>query len=1004
MKNNKQGTKITRKASKGKTQTDFVQAVSPDLKQPGEVVPAPLEPAVDQAPDQEMAASRSCDFPIVGLGASAGGLEAFSAFFSALPPNTGMAYVLVQHLDPTHTSSMVDLLKRYTRMPVVEATDTVEIEPDHVYMIPPNKAMTIADCTLRLEEQTEQPGIVHSIDMFFRSMAKDMKDKAICIILSGTGTDGTQGARAIKSALGLVMVQDPETARYDGMPRAAIAAGVADIVVPAEKMGEKLMDYYQQSYGRPAKKRRQEVEKATDSMQRIFTIVRSRTKHDFSGYKPSTIHRRIERRMSVNQIDNIEEYTRLLQESPHEVDSLVKDFLINVTSFFRDAEAYEILKVKIQELLERKVKENDLSFRVWVVGCSTGEEAYSIAIILHEMMDHMQKYVEWQVFATDLDPDAIEIARHGVYPESIKADISPELLKNYFNNKDGQYIISRDIREKVIFSVHDVTTDPPFSRIDLISARNLLIYLNSDMQKKILPFFYYSLNNGGLLFLGSAESVGEFTDYFTTVDRKWRIYQVQKKGAHLLVEIPHNVFIPPTQLTSQGVGVPDVEIREAEKDLLKILPPSVLIDDSGRVLFVHGETWKYLQLAQGKLTTSILEMAREGIRPTLTNIINEVLAKGETVSREGARSKVNGYTLKVKITVKPIASTPRGPRKLAVIFEDIIQQRKRSKKGEITEPDSRVKELEQELQYTRENLRSTVEELETANEELRSANEEYQSTNEELQSTNEELETSREELQSVNEELVTVNSEFQKKIEELSTINDDMQNLLNSTGVATVFLDQKLNIKRYTPAATGILNLIGGDVGRPLSHITTNLRTNSLSEEAQKVLETLVPISREMETKDGRNYSMRIHPYRTTENVIAGVVISFIDINRQKQLEVEQKVLIDSMEKPVVILDSKLKIIMTNEKFNQLFKIKEQQIQGKFLHEFSKDLVIPQIRKIAESTGTGDSQVNDLVIEGHLPDGDRHKLKLNARPLNKASGDERKVFLSIEDLGRSQAV
>lgn len=703
-----------------------------------------MEPeVVEQTPDPEDTEARSCDFPIVGLGASAGGLEAFGLFFSTLPANGGMAYVLVQHLDPTHTSSMVELLKRYTRMPVVEATDTVEIQPDHVYMIPPNKAMTISNCTLRLEEQPEHPGIIHSIDTFFRSLAKDMKEKAIGIVLSGTGSDGTQGARAIKSALGLVIVQDPETARYDGMPRAAIAAGVADIVVPADKMGEKLLDYYQQSYGQSAEKRHQSLETSTDAMQRIFAVVRARTKHDFSGYKPSTILRRIERRMSVNQIENMEDYIHLLQESSHEVDSLVKDFLINVTSFFRDQEAFKILEMKMRELIERKNKEDDRSFRVWVVGCSTGEEAYSIAIILHEMVEQMQKYMQWQVFATDLDSDAIETARHGIYPESIKGDISPERMKKYFTIRDGQYIISRDIRERVIFSVHDVTTDPPFSRIDLISARNLLIYLNSGMQKKVLPFFYYSLNNGGLLFLGSAESIGDFTDYFNILDRKWRIYQVKKKGIILPVEIPHNVFIPSVPLTAPGIGVPSSEIYEAEKDLLKILPPSVLIDDSGRVLFVHGETWKYLQLAQGKPTISILEMAREGIRPTLVNAINEVLIKGETVVKEGGRVKVNGFSMKVRITVKPVAMAARGPRKLAVIFEDIIEPSRRSKKGEALEIDGRVKELEQELQYTRENLRSTVEELETANEELRSANEEYQSTNEELQSTNEELETSR---------------------------------------------------------------------------------------------------------------------------------------------------------------------------------------------------------------------------------------------------------------------
>ncbi len=685
------------------------------------------------------------DFPIVGLGASAGGLEAFGAFFRNLPTDTGMAFVLVQHLDPSHASSMVDLLKRHTRMPVVEATHSIRIRPNYVYMIPPNKGMTIAGRNLQLAEQVNHPGIAHSIDMFFRSLAEELKENAIVIILSGTGSDGTLGAKAIKAGLGLVMVQEPETARYDGMPRAAIVAGVADLVVPAEKMAEKLIDYVRQSYGQAAGKRRQELEAANDVMQRIFALIHARTRHDFANYKPSTLKRRIERRMNVNQLESIEDYIRLLQENPQEMQTLVKDFLINVTSFFRDPEAFAALTAELKEMIERKIKEEEKILRVWVVGCSTGEEAYSLAIMLQESMDQLQEYLDWQIFATDLDPEAIEIARRGAYPENINAEVSPARLKKFFHTKGGRFTVNRETREKVIFSLHDITSSPPFSRIDLISARNILIYLNRKTQKKLIPLFHYSLNKGGILFLGTAETVDEFTDSFTVVDRKWKIYAVRKEGMRLPLEISPALPVPAYNAPhAEGNAYSATEIHEAEKDLLKALPPSVLIDELGHVLYVHGDTWKFLQLAEGKLTSSIVDMAREGIRATLVHAINDALAKGEKVAREGARTRLNGNILKVRITAKPVGMTPHNQqRKLAVIFEEVVEPKKRSQRGTVPEVEARVKELEQELHFTRENLHSTVEELETANEELRAANEEYQATNEELHSTNEEMETSR---------------------------------------------------------------------------------------------------------------------------------------------------------------------------------------------------------------------------------------------------------------------
>ena len=940
------------------------------------------------------------DFPIVGLGASAGGLEAFGAFFSNLPADTGMAFVLVQHLDPGHASNMVELLKRYTPMPVLEATHAIAIKPNHAYMIPPNKGMTLAGRTLQLAEQAGHPGIARSIDVFFRSLAEELQERAIAIILSGTGTDGTLGAKAVKAGLGFVLVQEPETARYDGMPRAAIAAGVADVVLPAEKLAAKLIDYVRQTYGAPAEKRHRAVEAATGAMQRIFAVIRTRTRHDFSKYKPSTLKRRIERRMSVHQIENTEDYIRLLQENPQEVETLVKDFLINVTSFFRDPEAFAALAGHLQEMINRKVKDEDRSFRVWVVGCSTGEEAYSLAILLQELMERLQTYFDWQIFATDLDPEAIETARHGAYPESISTEVSPERLKKFFKSRDGRYLVSPEIREKVIFSLHDITGAPPFSRLDLLSARNLLIYLNSETQKKLIPLFHYSLNNGGILFLGTAETIGEFTDYFSIVDRKWRIYEARKQGPPPAVTMPQSVAPPVSGLPPPAAGVvyAAAELHEAERDLLKALPPSVLIDEAGQVLYVHGDTWKFLQLAEGKLTNSIMDMAREGVRATLVNAVHEVLTKGETAVREGARSRINGDTLKVRITVKPVRMTPQGPRRLAVVFEDVREPKKRRQRGLSQEAEGRIKELEQELQFTRENLRRTVEELETANEELRSANEEYQSTNEELHSANEELETSREELQSVNEELLTVNAEHQKKIEELSTSNDDMQNLLNSTTVATIFLDEELRIKRFTAAATDILNVIERDLGRPFSHITSNLKVENPSAAARKVLDNLVPFIQEVETLDGRWYSLRIHPYRTRENSIAGIVMSFVDINEQKQLQEEQRKIIDTIKESVLVLDTSLKITSANQAFYRIFQMSSAEAEGKHLSEISKKLDLPQLHALAESARDEDAGIADLVIECELPRIGRRRLRLNGHRLHVAASHRQKVLLVMEDV------
>ncbi len=811
------------------------------------------------------------DFPIVGIGASAGGLEALEHFFSAVPARPGIAFVIIQHLDPTHPSAMAALLGRRTALPVTEAEEE-QVEPDHVYVMPPTKTMTLQGRGLRLRDRVDQPEL-SLIDVFFQSLAKELRERAIGIILSGTGRDGALGAAAIKAELGMIIVQDPVTARYDGMPRAAIASGAADFVGAPADMPSALMGYVRHGVG--AERRRQAVEMQSSDMQKILSIIRLRTRRDFSGYKASTLTRRLERRMNVNRIESLHEYTELLGGSPEETETLFKDLLINVTQFFRDAPAFDVLKKLVLERLSAR-KDGD-TVRAWAAGCSTGEEPFSLAILLQECVEELGKFMEIQVFGTDIDPDAISTARAGMYPATIAQDVSDERIRRFFTRSDNQLQVRKELREKLVFAVQDVTNDPPFSRMDLISVRNVLIYLGSDLQRRLIPLLHYSLGNEGILFLGTAETIGEYADYFRVLDSKWKIYGRQGSSD---IRIPIPVHQSWLDLSVAQPRSPEALAGSlSERSLLQALVPSVLVDSAFRIVYVHGETNRFLELAQGEPNMSIMDMARPELRGALSSALIEASAQKNPIVRDGVRIRRGGAVYLTRISVQPIVGIPERQGFAVVSFSEslsIPESRGTVKKGT---GDSRIRQMEAELQYTRESLKSTIEELETANEELRSANEEYQSTNEELQSANEELETSREELQSVNEELLTVNNEYQNTIEELSVINDDMMNLLNSSDIATIFLDNALQIKRYTPDATRIFNLISTDVGRPLGHVTSSLRGEDLVEHAQKVLDSLIPYRKVVQTGDGHWYSMRLHPYRTAHDAIAGVVLSFIDIS-----------------------------------------------------------------------------------------------------------------------------
>jgi two-component system, chemotaxis family, CheB/CheR fusion protein len=864
------------------------------METPVDVQTKPAEPRVE-APQT---------FPIVGIGASAGGLAAFEAFFSGMPTDreSGMAFVLVQHLAPDHESMLVDLVKRYTRMAVSEVEDGMRVLPNCAYIIPPNRDMALLNGVLQLLEPVAARGHRLSIDFFFRSLAQDQLDRAICVILSGSGSDGSQGLRAIKAEGGMVMAQNPSSAEYDSMPRSAIATGFVDYILPPAEMPAQLIAYAARTTGRKRARAGPAAPKVEDVHKKILILLRAHTGHDFSYYKQNTVSRRVERRMAVQQVEQAEEYLRFLRETPAELDALFRDLLIGVTNFFRDAEAFEALQGQVAELLSTKPAGSLI--RVWTTGCSTGEEAYSVAILFREQMEAMKQTFKLQVFATDIDSRAIDVARAGVYPSSIVNDVSPERLARFFSQDGGCYRINKAVRDTLIFSEHDLIRDPPFSKLDLISCRNVLIYLEPELQRKLIPLFHYGLNSGGVLFLGSSETVGDFVELFSALDRKAKLYRrLDVQGADRPVlgkflprAIEPRIILSPGQPQRREHELPLRELTE--RALLARAPVAALVNEGGELLYLHGYSGKYLQPAPGEAGLSITKMAREGLAHELTSALQRALAENQRVSYPGLCVRSDSALSTINLTVEPISVgtvAASDARLFLVVFEETMSANaaeappagaERAPPETASVMENRILVLTEELRAKDQHLRSTQEQMQTANEELRSSNEELQSTNEELQSTNEELETSKEELQSVNEELATVNSELQTKVTDLSRANNDMNNLLAGTGVGTIFVDHQLCIQRFTPAATLLVNLIRSDVGRPLGHIVSNLLGyDRLVSDVQSVLETLAPKEVEVKTRAEAWYLLRIRPYRTLENVIEGAVITFTEITEQKRAQ-----------------------------------------------------------------------------------------------------------------------
>jgi two-component system CheB/CheR fusion protein len=842
---------------------------------------------------EKISLSDNGPFPIVGIGASAGGLEALEQFLGNVPEGSGMAYVVIQHLDPTQKGMLPELLQRVTRMKVFQVKDRLHISPDCVYVIPPNTSMSILKGVLHLFEPLETRGLRLPIDYFMRSLADDQRELAIGVVLSGMGSDGSIGLRAIKENNGIVVVQDPESAKFDSMPRNAIEMVVVDLVAPPNLLPNMILDFVKRI---PTGKPGFEIDiKDKSSLEKIIILLRTNTGNDFSLYKKSTVYRRIERRMAVHKINKISSYVHFLQENPKESNILFKELMIGVTNFFRDAPVWDRLRDTILPKIIGGQQEGSV-LRAWVPGCSTGEEAYSLAMVFKEALERINPHggVTLQIFATDLDNEAIETARKALFPSNIAADVSQARLTRFFNKTDDGYRVNTEIREMVVFANHNIIMHPPFTKIDILSCRNLLIYMDNELQKKILGLFYYSINPEGYMVLGSAETLGTQSHFFTAIDSKLKIFK--RAGATTapeLIDFPSSFSRSrPANLEKHLPLRSNQNIQTLTDQLLlqHFSPAGVLVNENGDIIYISGRTGKYLEPAVGKANMNIFAMLREGLRNEFPIAFRKALMNKDSVVLHNIKIGSNGSTLTLNVTIQWIDKPELLRGNLIVVFYEVKDQPDiihRTTKGKKIHESQKQVELENELQQAREEMHSTLEEMQTSQEELKSTNEELQSTNEELQSTNEELTTSKEEMQSLNEELQTVNAELQSKVEDFSRVNNDMKNLLNSTDIATLFLDKDLNIRRFTNQATKIFKLIKSDIGRPFTDLVSDLSYPEIANDAQEVLTSLVFIQKQIPASDERWFSIRIMPYRTFDDRIDGLVITFINLSDLKHVELK---------------------------------------------------------------------------------------------------------------------
>ena len=837
---------------------------------------------------------------VVGIGASAGGLAALEDFFKQVPLKSGLAYLVVQHIDPTQKCMLVELLQRVTPMPVREAQNAKLVEPDCVYVIPPNTELSLSNGMLRLDKPSKPRGLRMPIDILFSSLARSQGNRAIAVVLSGMGADGTLGLQAVKALGGLMVVQQPDTAQFDSMPSSAIAAGCADIIGHPAALPGLIFDYMarfapvRQIDTLKTDAAAQPIDESANSLQEIFKLLQDRTRHDFSNYKPNTLNRRIERRMAIHAIETPDLYAQFLRSNPQETDLLFKELLIGVTSFFRDPLVWQqLIEVTLPELLARRAP--GCSLRAWVVGCSTGEEAYSLAIAFAEVIERMPRYRECtlQIFASDLSPDAIATAHSAQYPAAISDAVSPERLRQFFTLQGGNYRITKSIRDTVLFAQHDVILDPPFTKLDLLCCRNLMIYFDATLQRRLLPLFHYSLRSGGVVLLGSSETMGRFSHLFSTLEAKLRLYLREDNILGSNLEFPLN-SLPPLAKFKKELLMPPSAIAEtnpmdnlqasADRLLLQVYAPAaVVVNSAGDIVYISGRTGKYLEPAAGKANWNFHAMVREGLRAPLTAALKLAATQAEAVNLPRLETHISDTAQIVNVTVQAIREPAALSGMLMIVFRDVavIPASRSRRKSETALQISHAAEVQQ----CRDEIQTLREETRASKEELQSANEELQSTNEELQSANEELTTSKEEMQSMNEELQTINAEMHTKLDDLAMAQSDLKNLLNSTDIAMLFLDKNLNVRRYTERASKIISLRESDVGRPLSDLTTSLQYPALQDDVSETVRTLVITEKQILTSDARWFSVRIMPYRRIDNVIDGAVITFVDITETKALE-----------------------------------------------------------------------------------------------------------------------
>lgn len=829
---------------------------------------------------------------VVGLGASAGGLEPLEQFLGHVPATSGLAYVVVQHMDPTHKALLGELLQRATTMPVHEITQMQSIEADAVYVIPPNAELTVSGGAFHLNQPSRPRGMRLPIDVLFCSLAREFGERSIGVVLSGMGSDGTIGLQAIKTQGGLGVVQQPESAQFDSMPKNAIAAGCADVIALPAEMPDKILSIARSAEPNLPRQEPRASPHDPSALDAVLRCLREHTRHDLALYKSNTLIRRIERRMGVHGVDSMAAYAKFLDDNPHEIELLFKEILIGVTAFFRDPIVWQELKDKVlPELLSRRVAEKESQLRAWVAGCSTGEEAYSLAMAFTEVTQALPQYANCRlsIFATDLSTDAIAVARAGHYPATIAGDVTPQRLDRFFTERPGGFQISPSIREMVRFAQHDVILDPPFTRLDILSCRNLLIYFGTALQNRLMPLFHYSLRPGGVLLLGGAETVGRSQTMFRPLHSKSRLYwRSEGGGGARMVYFPSHGRASRTSMQETNLAQPNTHATNVQALVDQLLlqtfsPPAVLVNEGGDIVYISGRTGRYLEPAAGKANWNIHVMARPGIRAQLAVALRSAFLETKTV--ELRRLKIDDdVPAAVDITVAALQHPKALEGTAIIVFRDAPVEP--SRRGRRTKAVGTVDPaISEELIRCQEEIRALRQEMRASQEELQAANEELQSTNEELQSANEELTTSKEEAQSMNEELQTINGELQSKLDDLALAQSDMQNLLNSTDIATLFLDADLNVRRFTDQISRVVHLREGDIGRPLSELATTLDYPELHADVKETLRTLASCEKQISTTDGRWFTVRIMPYRTLTNVIQGVVVTFVDITASKELE-----------------------------------------------------------------------------------------------------------------------